>query len=360
MLTPAAIEYRFGAMPPSRVVMEVGTNSRWASRAVADLGHEVLIADPRQLKLISSSCTKSDRSDAELLARLGRADDLKLLKPVQHRSEQTHAALAVVRSRKVAVEARTQLINSVRGQLKAMGHRLGSCSTARFHELIEVLPDEAKEALSPLMASIAALNGAVKTYDRQIQLLGKEAFPETSHLRQVHGVGPLVALTFVLTIEDPHRFSNSRAVASYLGLVPRRYQSGDLDPQLRITKAGDRYMRTLLVQSAQRILGRFGADSDLRRWGLKLAGEGNRATKNKALVAVARKLSVLLLTLWKTGQDYDPFHESRVQVDPVPDVAQATESAPASPEAVSQSRPGSHSLVTPQGGQPGQAPVHGR
>lgn len=306
-LTTAVITSRFSALPPTRVVMEVGSNSRWIGAHIAELGHEVLVADARQLKLISASNTKSDRNDAELLARLGRADDLKLLKPITHRSEATHAALAVIRSRKAAVEARVKLINSVRGQLKSMGHRLPGTATYRFHLLLELVPQRARPAMEPLMAAIAQLSASIDTFDQEIERIIREDFPQTELLRQVPGVGSIVGLTFLLTIEDPSRFKSSRAVGAYLGLVPRRSQSGGVDPRLSITKAGDVYLRKLLNQSAHYVLGHFGPDCELRRWGLKMAGEdgGNR---RKAVTAVARKLSVLLLTLWKTASVYDPFH----------------------------------------------------
>ena len=306
-LSKAAINTRFGALPATRVVMEVGSNARWVGAHIAELGHEVLVADARQLKLISASNTKSDRNDAEILARLGRADDLKLLKPVVHRSEATHTALAVVRSRKVAVQARVQLINSVRGQLKSMGHRLPGTATYRFHRLLDQVPPRARPAIEPLMAAIAQLSLTIATFDGEIERIGQEDFPETELLRQVPGVGPIVALTFLLTIEDPSRFESTRAVGAYLGLVPRRSQSGGVDPRLSITKAGDVYLRKLLNQSAHYVLGHFGPDCELRRWGLKMAGEDG-INKRKAVTAVARKLSVLLLTLWKTGSVYEPFH----------------------------------------------------
>jgi transposase len=130
-------------------------------------------------------------------------------------------------------------------------------------------------------------------------------------LRQVEGVGALTALTFVLTLEDPHRFEKSRSVGAYLGLVPGKDQSGDRDPQKRISKEGDEMLRKLLVGSAHYVLGPFGSDSDLRRHGEKIASRGGKNAKKRAAVAVARKLSVLLHRLWVSGDVYDPFHNAR-------------------------------------------------
>ena len=121
-------------------------------------------------------------------------------------------------------------------------------------------------------------------------------------MRQVEGIGPLTALTFVLTLEDPYRFEKSRSVGAYLGLVPATDQSGDRDPQKRISKEGDEMLRKLLVGSAHYILGPFGSDSDLRRHGEKIASRGGKNAKKRAAVAVARKLSVLLHSLWVAGR----------------------------------------------------------
>jgi transposase len=148
--------------------------------------------------------------------------------------------------------------------------------------------------------------------------MSRERYPETQLLRQVHGVGLITAATFVLTVEDPTRFGNSRSIGSYLGLRPRQDDSGSLRPQLPITKAGDKNLRCLLVECAQHILGRFGHDSDLRRWGLKLAEHGGKSAKKRATVAVARKLSVLLLRLWVTGEIYEPLRNARLQGELIP------------------------------------------
>lgn len=308
--TEPALSRRFGGLEPMRVVIEVGTHSRWVETLLSSLGHEVIVANPRKVSLITQNLRKSDQVDAELLARLGRADT-KLLSPIEHRGVESHAALGVLKSRDAVVEARTKLVNHVRGTVKSAGHRLPSCSTATFHKLVDEIPAELGEALGPIMGLLEALTQQIRAYDQTIERLCQEFFPETAVLRQIQGVGPVTALAFVTTLESPDRFKSSRAVGPFLGLAPRRDQSGNVDKQLRITKAGDVFVRRLLVQAGHYVIGPFGPDTDLRRWGLRLAERGGKAAKKRAVVAVARKLSVLMHRLWLTGEVYDPLLNTR-------------------------------------------------
>jgi transposase len=305
---PSALRAAFSARVPSRVVMEVGTQSAWISREIQDLGHEVWVANPRRVKLISASDNKSDRQDAEILARLGRMDP-QLLHPIRHRGAQTLADREVLRARAALVSARTQLVNHARSAVKVAGGRLPSSSTESFpRKVAAAIPESLRPALEPILAMVDALNTALGDYDREIEALGNR-YPETQRLRQVQGVGPVTSLLYVLTLEDPDRFPKSRAVGAYLGLRPRRQQSGDMDRQMRITKAGDRELRSLLVQCAHYILGPLGPDTDLKRFGLRLAERGGKAAKKRAAVAVARKLAVLLHQLWITEQAYEPLRK---------------------------------------------------
>jgi transposase len=307
----AAVELYFERWKPAtRVVMEVGTHSGWISRLLTKMGHEVLVADPRKVRSLMGDDEKDDDLDAEFLARVGRMDP-KLLKPVRHRSEQTQADLAIIRSRNSLVQARTQLVNHVRGMVKTTGNRLPSCSTERFHKLEELLPEVLLPALAPVMESIAGLTQQIRHCDRLIKQKAESDYPETELLRAVAGVGPLTALAFVLTLEDPSRFPKSRSVGPYLGLCRRRWKSSESDPQLRISKRGDTLLRSLLVGSANYILGPFGPDSDLRRWGLAYATRGGKNGKKRAVVGVARKLAVLLHSLWTTGEVYEPLRNTK-------------------------------------------------
>lgn len=305
--TPAGMAGRFEHLARSRVVLEAGTHSPWVSRQVESYGHEVVVANPRRVALIYREHTKTDEIDAEVLARLGRVDPA-LLSPIQHRGAETIADRAVLRARTAVVRSRSRLIQVVRSVVKSQGLRLPASGTNSFAGRVrDEIPAELQTALSPMVEIIDELTRQIRAYDRAIERIAEEKYPETMLLRQVTGVGAVTALAFVLTIENPHRFASSRSVASYLGLRPRRSQSGGSDPQMRITKAGDREMRRLLVQAAHYILGPFGEDSDLRRFGERLAARGGKSGKKRAVVAVARKLAVLLHRLWSTGETYEPL-----------------------------------------------------
>lgn len=315
---PEALRRRFSGAERLRIVLEAGTHSPWVSRLLAELGHEVLVANPRKLRLIYQNDSKSDRVDAEYLARVGRLDPA-LLAPLCHRGAETQADLALLRSRNALVRARTRLISHARGTTKSLGTRLPACSTASFAAKAEAcVPDELRPALAPVLAVIAGLCDEIRALDERIEEMARQRYPETALLTQVPGVGTLTAMVYVLTLEDPQRFPRSRSVGSYLGLRPRQRDSGSLQPQLRITKAGDEHLRWLLVGAAHYILGPFGPDTDLRRWGLGLAAQGGRSGKKRAAVAVARKLSVLLLRLWVTGEVYEPLRNARLRGELLP------------------------------------------
>jgi transposase len=216
--------------------------------------------------------------------------------------------MAIIRSRQALVGCRTQLVNHVRGAVKSFGGRLPKCPARSFHnKAAEHIPEALLPALGPILEQIGSLTQRIRDYERKLETISKERYPETDLLRQVEGVGPLTALTFVLTVEDPYRFERSRSVGAYLGLVPATDQSGDRDPQKHITKEGDEMLRKLLINGAHYILGPFGSDSDLRRHGEKIASRGGKNAKKRAVVAVARKLAVLLHSLWVSGEVYDPL-----------------------------------------------------
>ena len=306
------VESLFGNVAKSRVVLEVGTHSRWVSRMAEQAGHETIVANARRLRWIFENDVKTDRVDAEALARVGRLD-AKLLHPIEHRSQEAQADLAMVRSREAVVKARTQLINHVRGQVKAWGGRLPKCAAGSFHRRAkQYLPDELQETLQAIVEIIGQLTNQIRRYEKQIEARAKQ-YPEMAGLRAIDGVGLLTSAAFVWTLEDAGRFRKSRQVGPYLGLVPRRDQSGERDPAMRITKAGDEGLRRLLVQSAHYLLGPFGKDCDLRRFGERLQPGDSKKEKKRAVIAVARKLAVLLHHLWETGEVYDPFYQQRRQ-----------------------------------------------
>jgi transposase len=308
--TKTGLRSLFEKMPPSRVALEVGTHSPWVSRLVTELGHEVIVANTHKVRLITQSVKKNDRVDAEKLARLARVDP-ELLSPIRHRGEVAQADLAVIRARAALVEARTRLINTARGLVKPFGERLKSCDADQVGEgLQEGLSKAARRAVQPLLRSVEAVSEQMRVYDREIEEIAKR-YPEVELLRQVYGVGQLIGLTFVLTIEDPSRFEHSRDVGPFLGLTPKQGESGDRQPQLGITKAGDQLLRSLLVQGAHCLLRKGAPESDLRMWGMEKMEKGGKNGKRRAIVGVARKLAVLLHRLWVTGEVYDPLYNQK-------------------------------------------------
>ncbi|MEL6187181.1 MAG: IS110 family transposase [Myxococcota bacterium] len=303
--TSSGFQGRLAHWAGARAVVEVGTHSPWVSRLLSAMGFEVIVANANKVGLIGHSFKKTDAHDAEVLAKLGQLDP-SLLSPIQHRSETAQKDLMMLRARDGVVASRTQMVNSVRGFVKALGQRCPSSSTSKFTERVrESLEEGLFPGLAELLEVIDVLSEKIRVLDQAV----KDAchrYPATSRLQQISGVGATTALCYVLTLEDPRRFGRSRDVGSFLGLVPRQRESGERKPRLRITKAGDRTLRRLMVQAAQYILGPFGPETDLRAFGLALA---ERSGKKKGVVATARKLSILLHHLWVTGADYRPQRE---------------------------------------------------
>lgn len=302
--TRAAMTSFFKRYRGAVVAMETGTHSRWVSQIAAAAGLEVLVGNARKLRMIWQSRQKSDTRDAFMLARIARMDP-ELLCPIRHRGEQAQMDLEIIRARDLLVRDRTRMVNHVRSVVKSMGERLAPSSAASFGHKAKI-PEALNDALKPILKMIQELTNKIHRYDLMIKKAAINKYPETEQLSQVGGVGPLTALAYVLTLEEPERFAKSRMVGAYLGLAPRLDQSGQIDKQLRITKHGDGYLRRLLVGSANYILGPFGPDCDLRTFGLKLMQRGGKNAKKRAVVAVARKLAVLLHALWRNGKKYEP------------------------------------------------------
>jgi transposase len=308
----------FGKRKPALVAIEAGTHSPWVYHLLTSFGHEVLVANPLKISLITRNQSKSDRADAKLLAKFAFSDPEHLY-PIRHLGQESLAHLQLIRARDLLVRSRTAQINALKGMLKNSGVILKRKEGEKREQFLRVARANAPEELLPVVdihiATIHALTQQIRDADQKITKLAATTYPVVNTLTQIHGVGILTALTFVLTIEDPKRFRNSRAVGSYFGLVPKRRQSGSSDPRLGITKAGAPLMRRLLVQAAQYILGPFGRPCDLREWGERLI-ESHRNTggKRKVVIAVARKLAILLHRLWITGEEYDP-HKVRHLVE---------------------------------------------
>ena len=293
--------------PGATVVMEAGTHSPWVSRFLQELGLRVIVANPRKTRAIYQNERKSDRHDAMMLARLARMDPT-LLHPVEHGSQEAQQDMLQLKLRDSLVRARVALINAVRFTLKSLGYPVSNPSSERFHKLVlSEVPESIGEMIAHNVAALAELTQRIKALEVSISRLAAERYPETIYLQQVSGVGPITSLYFVLKVGTPGRFQRTRDIGAFLGLCPRRDQSGETDKELRISKCGDQYLRGLLVNAAQYILGPFGTDSALREHGLRLAQEGTARAKKRAVVAVARKLAVLLLTLWKSREPYESF-----------------------------------------------------
>jgi transposase len=302
----------FESEPISRVVIEASGPSRWIAELAQSFGHEVIVANPREFRLICESHRKSDRNDARILADFGQFRP-QLLHPIKLRGLKCHIARSALAARAHVVRQRTLLVNLIRAQVRNLGESLSACSVATFHKKApKLIPAELRPALRPLFDILKCVNNTIAKYDLEIDRLCKQEFPETGVLTQVVGVGPNTALSFAATIEDPNRFANSRDVGAYVGLVSRSYSSGSKDPQLGISKRGDKDLRRLLVIAATYILTR-GKDSDLKRYGERIRERGDQASRAKARIAVARKLSVLLHRLWISGEVYEPLRNHNTE-----------------------------------------------
>ncbi len=301
---------KYQPLEVEKIALETGTHSRWISNLLQERAFRALVANSRKLRMIWNNDRKSDVADAEMLARVARFDE-ELLSPIHHRGQSAQLALTWLKSRDILVKVRTALINHVRGTVKTHGYRLPKCSAECFHKRSrEHLPEELKGAVEPVLSQIEYLTKRIRWYERKIDELIQDSYPEAEHLMQIQGVGSIVGLAYVLTIEDPWRMKDKRSVGAFLGLIPKRDQSGERDHQLRISKRGDKFLRRLLVSSAQYIIGPLGPDCELRRYGLRIYERGGRTrnAKRRAAVAVARKLSVLMLALWRSQEPYDPWY----------------------------------------------------
>jgi transposase len=304
--TPAAIGEHFAARRRGRVALEAGTHSPWLAPLLGRLGFEVIVANPRRLRVISENGSKSDRTDAELLARLARVDPT-LLAPITPKAEELRPVQAILRARDALVRSRTMLVNEVRAAAKAAGARVPQCSTEAFARVAgEALERPLRAMLAGVLAAISSLTENIRAYDRKVERLCETRFPAARLLQTIPGVGPLTALAYIVAVGDPARFRKSRTVGSYFGLRPRRDESGESAPELRITKQGDGFVRRLLVQASQCLLAR-GRDCAIKRWGAALASRGKKNAKKRAIIAVARKLAVVMHSLWVSGETFREF-----------------------------------------------------
>ena len=284
------------------VVFETGTHCRWMDRLFKEMGFKTIVGNPGKIPSITKSNTKNDRNDARELARLAIADPA-MLHPVFLRDEVYQQMLRFHHARNVLLSQRTQTINQIRGFAKSMGYRIECSSTEKFHELSKAdWPRELEECAWPLMGVLKTVNLKIKAYDRLIERLAErpEFKPMVERVRVVYGVGVIGSTVFVAAIGGrPDRFDHTRDIGAYLGMIPKQDQSGDIDKQCHVTKAGSPFMRRLLVESAQMILHAESIDTDLKAKGLRMCLRGAKIAKRKAVTAVARSLAVLMVAMLK-------------------------------------------------------------
>jgi transposase len=304
--TETGLRRFFGPRPRAQVTLESGPVTPWVYRLLCELGHEVTVVNPRRVRLIAESTLKTDGIDAEVLARLSRVD-LDLLRPVHQRTPEAQALRTRLRVRTSLVKTRTSLINAVRGTVRAQGYRVPSCPAksfvTRFSSL--TLSSSLAQAIEPLVTTIGELTDRINGLEQELVTESKSN-DLLVRLQSVPGVGPLVSLAYVGWMDTPDRFSRSRDVGACLGLRPSLRSSGGHEIRGRITREGDIEMRRLLVQAAHAAL-HCRKDSALKRWAQTLT---HRVGKSKAIVALARKIAVLLHRLWVTGDRFQAFPQT--------------------------------------------------
>lgn len=302
------LKRRFNGQSPMKVAMEAGGSSPWVSRLVESMGHDVVVCAPRRVRLIAESTMKTDEIDAEVLARLVRVDE-GFLGRVTHRSESAQLQRGLMTSRTALVNARSKWVHSARGILRSFGFRVPGGCTSRFHQRCAKveMPDHLRAVVQPLLNQIEQVSLEIQALNERLEDIAANN-PVAQHLQAVPGVGTIVALYFVFSIDDPDRFQRSRDVAAFFGLRPTIRGSADVCHYGRITKEGDPEMRRLLIQAAHGMINSRKTCA-LQQWALNLAA---RRGKKKALVALARKIAVLLHHLWVTGEVFQPFPKHHV------------------------------------------------
>ena len=305
--TPEQVQEFLARHPGALLAVETGTHCRWISRLAAGLGHEVLVGNTRKLRMIWNSSRKNDWNDAEMLAKLARADR-SLLVPVKLRDDESQELLRLVKARDILVKHRAGIVNMIRGFCKAQGVRMDGCTTEAFVRQEFDVPKVLREVTQPLFAVLRELSKKVALFDKiLVRSLEKKHPEEAAAVMAINGVGPVTAAAFIATVGNPTTFGKPRDAGAYFGLVPRQDQSGQSDRQLRITKEGNTQVRALLVNCANYIMGPFGKDCDLRRHGLRIAARGGKNARKRAKVAVARKLAVVMLALLQSKKEYCPL-----------------------------------------------------
>ena len=295
------------------VAFEAGTHCRWMNEVAEGMGFKVYVANPCRLRMITESKTKNDVNDARMLARLALSDP-GLLHPVKLRGPGHQKMLNLHEMRNLLVKQRTGIVVQLRAVAKSMGFRIVKCQAASFHNLDrKAWPKDLNDIAWPMIKNLEQLAVTIKTYEKQIRELAETPTfkAQVGRLMEIRYVGLYVATGFVaVTGGDMDRFEKPRDIGPWLGVTPKQDQSGDIDRQCRITKAGSPFMRRLLVESAQMILRDGSSDTDLKAKGLRICARGAKIAKRKAVTAVARSLAVLMVAmLKKPDAPYVPLSE---------------------------------------------------
>lgn len=285
------------------VGLETGSMTPWLARALKGFGLPVVVMDARRAAdAVKARPAKTDRADARALAEMLRTG---WFTDVFVKSEHSHRIKALLSARDQLVRNKRTFFGQIRGLLRPFGIKLGSRQgTKKFDEAARAAcrhDDVLYACVNALLEALAAIEAQVAALDKQVRIHVRASKP-CWHLTSVPCVGPITALAFVAAVEDPGRFKRSRGIGAYLGLTPRRYQSGERDIAGAISKQGDAMARHYLYEAANCLLTTWGGRSPLKSWGLRLV---RRVGAKKARVAVARKLACLLLRLWKHETHYD-------------------------------------------------------
>jgi len=285
---------------PERIVLETGTMSGWLARGLGELGLPVEVIDARQAHAVMKlQHNKTDAGDAELLAEIARTG---FCRAVAVKSEAAQAARVLLKARAHLVRQRCATENAIRGLLGSLGIRFPKGTGklgVRVRAALEDRP-ELRTTIEPLLSSVATLKREIARLEQAVMARAK-AVPACRLLMSVPSVGPVTALAYVATIDDPERFAKSRAVGAYLGLTTRRYQSGEMDYSGRISKHGDAMLRSLLYAAANSLLTVVRKAHPLKDWARRIR---RRRGHKKACVALARKLAVILHRMLITGEPF--------------------------------------------------------
>jgi transposase len=301
---PDAIAHFIAEYAPlvARIGLETGATSTWLWTELNKRGLPVICIDARHAKAaLKMQINKSDRNDAAGIARIMQCG---WYKEVRVKALDSHAVRALLGSRALLVQMKRDIENQIRGLLKNFGLVIGRAKmntfTAKTLELINGQLPALAAAIEPLLKAREALARQIEALDRKLLRLARSE-PQVRRFMTVPGVGPVTALCYLATIDDPVRFKKSRSVGAYVGLTARRYASGETDRSGRISKCGDSMLRCYLFEAANVLLTRVARWSTLKAWGMRIA---KRTSLSKARVAVARKLAVILHRMWVDGTEF--------------------------------------------------------